>query len=53
MTGLQFWEKKRLNDKTYIHKHETQIFVELVPSVLPLLKEHIRVGHVGIVDYSV
>ena len=34
--------------KTYIHKHQTQIFEELVPSILPLLKEHIRLGHAGI-----
>ena len=39
--------------KTYIHKHQTQIFEELVPSVLPLLKEHIRLEHSGIVDHSV
>ena len=26
---------------------------ELVPSVLPLLKKHIRLGHAGIVDHSV
>ena len=36
-----------------IHKHQTQIFEELVPSVLPLLKEHIRLGHAGIVDHSI
>ena len=29
----------------YIHKHQTQIFEELVHAVLPLLKEHIRLGH--------
>ena len=28
--------------KTYIHKHQTIFFEELVPSILPLLKEHIR-----------
>ena len=33
--------------KTYIHKHETQIFEGLVPSILPLSKEHIRLGHAG------
>ena len=38
--------------KTYIHKHQTQIFEELVPSVLPLLKEHIRPGHAGIINHS-
>ena len=35
-----------------IHKHQTQIFEELVPSILPLLNEHIRLGHAGIVDHS-
>ena len=30
-----------------------QIFEELVPSVSPLLKKHIRLGHAGIVDHSV
>ena len=39
--------------KTYTHKHQTQIFEELVPSILPLLKEHIRLEHAGIVDHSV
>ena len=28
-------------------------FEELVPSVSPLLKKHIRLGHAGIVDHSV
>ena len=32
-------------NKTYIHKHQTQIFGRLVPLILPLVKEHIRVGH--------
>ena len=35
-----------------MHKHETQIFKELVPSILPLLKEHIRLEHAGVVDHS-
>ena len=37
--------------KTYIHKHQTIFFEELAPSILPLLKEHVRlgVGHAGIV----
>ena len=39
--------------KIYIHKHQTQIFEVIVPSVLPLLKEHIKLGHAGIVDHSV
>ena len=29
------------------------MFEELVPSVSLLLKKHIRLGHAGIVDYSV
>ena len=30
-----------------------KFFEVLVPSVLPLLKEHIRLGHAGIIDHSV
>ena len=30
-----------------MHKHPIQIYEELVPSVLPLLKEHIKLGHAG------
>ena len=30
-----------------------KIFEELVPSVSPLSKKHIRLGHTGIVDHSV
>ena len=41
----------------YINKTYTNIghktFEELVPSVSPLLKKHIRLGHTGIVDHSV
>ena len=32
---------------------EHKIFEELVPSVSPLLKKHIRLGHAGIMDHSV
>ena len=32
---------------------EHKIFKELVPSVSPLLKKHIGLGHAGIVDHSV
>ena len=32
---------------------EHKLFEELVPSVSPLLKKHIRIGHAGIVDHSV
>ena len=38
---------------TWIYTNIRQKKSELVPSVLPLLKEHIRVGHAGIVDHSV
>ena len=38
--------------KTYTNT-EHKIFEELVPSVSPLLKKHIRLGHAGIVDHSV
>ena len=41
----------------YINKTYTNIgrksFEELVPSVSPLLKKHIRLGHAGIMDHSV
>ena len=41
----------------YINKTYTNIahniFEKLVPSVSPLLKKHIRLGHAGIVDHSV
>ena len=40
-------------NKTYIHKHQTNLFEELAPSILPLLKEHIRLGDAGVVDHSV
>ena len=43
--------------QTYINKTYTNIghkmFEELVLSVSPLLKKHIRLGHAGIVDHSV
>ena len=39
--------------KTYIRKHQTHFFEVLVPSILPLLKECMRLGHVGIVDHFV
>ena len=36
------------------HTQTSDTFLEvLVPSVLPLLKEHIRLGHAGIIDHSV
>ena len=39
-------------NKTYTNI-EHKIFEESVPSVSPLLKKHIRLGHAGIVDHSV
>ena len=42
-----------LLSQAHIHKHQTQIFKELVPSILPLLKEHIMLGHAGIVNHSI
>ena len=39
--------------KPYIHKHQTHIFQQLVPSILPLSKVHARLGHAGIIDLSI
>ena len=36
-----------------MHKHQTQSFKELVPSVLPLLKKHVGLGHTRIIDCSI
>ena len=41
-----------IKKKTYTNIGHN-IFEELVPSVSPLLKKHIRLGHTGIVDHSV
>ena len=47
----QSWHKFTYK-KTYTNvKHK--IFEELIPSVLPLLKKHLRLEHDGIVDHSV
>ena len=49
----------KISHDTNLHKTKhTQtsghkIFEELVPPVSPLLKEHIRLGHAGIVDHYV
>ena len=49
----------KISHDTNLHKNKTytnighKIFQELVPSVSPLLKKHIRLGHAGIVDHSV
>ena len=43
--------------QTYINKTHKNIehnfFEEIVPSVSPLLKKHMRLGHAGIVDHFV
>ena len=47
----------KISHDTNLHKTNTnikhKIFEELVPSVLPLLKMHMRLGHAAIVDHSV
>ena len=47
----------KISPDTNLHKTYTnikhKIFEELVPSVSPLLKKHIRLGHAGIVNHSV
>ena len=49
----------KISHDTNLHKKKThtnighKIFEELVPSVSPLLKKHIRLGHAGIVDHYV
>ena len=43
---------KFTQNKTY-KSIEHKFFEELVPSVSPLLKKHIRLGHAGIVDHYV
>ena len=41
----QIYEIHTHKNKTYMHKHQTQIFEELVPSVLPLIKKNILKSH--------
>ena len=47
----------KISPDTNLHKTYTNIghkmFEELVPSVSPPLKKHVRLGHAGIVDNSV
>ena len=49
----------KISHDTNLHKNKTytnighKISEELVPSVSPLLKKHIRLGHAGIVDHYV
>ena len=51
-----FTKNHKISPDTNLHKIYTnvkhKIFEELVPSVLPLLKKYIRLGHAGIVDHS-
>ena len=59
VTKPQIVEKTQNQSCTqiYIKKIYTnidhKIFEKLVPSVPPLLKKHLRLGHAGIVDHSV
>ena len=44
----------KISPDTNLHENQTQkIFEELVPSVSPLLKKHIRPEHAGIVDHPI
>ena len=49
----------KISPDTNLHKTkhtksiEHKIFEELVPSVSPLSKKHLRLGHAGVVDHSV
>ena len=42
------------NIKQHVHVYTNikHIFEEFIPSILPLLKENIGLGHAGIVDHS-
>ena len=51
-------QNHKISPDTNLHKTKhtqtsNNFFEELVPSVLLLLKKHIRLGHPGIVDYFV
>ena len=47
-TAAQTQKKKCMYTQT-----SASNFQEFVPSVLPLLKEHVRLGHAGMLDHSV
>ena len=54
----KLFKNHKISHDTNLHKtkHKNighKIFEELVTSVSPLLKKHIRLGHAGIVDHSV
>ena len=55
----KLFRKHKISHDTNLHKKKTytnighKIFEELVLSVSPLLKKHIRLGHPGIMDHSV
>ena len=40
------------NIKQNTRTQTTHLFEELVPSLLPMLKEHIRLGQAGIINHS-
>ena len=44
--------RKRKNI-AYVYIHQKKLLEELVPSLIPLLKEHIRLGHADTVDHSI
>ena len=50
-TTKSVWTQTYVKQKKKNIKHN--FFEELVPSVLPLLKRHIRLGHAGISDHSI
>ena len=56
----KFSKNNKISPDTNVQKTSTNIkqnnnnkIEELVPSVLPLLKKHIRLGHAGTVGHSV
>ena len=49
----QIYKISLCTNKTRIHRHQTQTFQELVPSILPLFKKHLKLGHAGIVNHSI
>ena len=56
-SNQQLSENHKISPETNLIKQNINIkhkfFEELVPSVSPLLKKHIRLGHAGIVDHSI
>ena len=56
-SNQKFPKNHRIGPDTNLHITYTNVkdklFEALVPSVLPLSKKHIRLGHAGILDHSV